>query len=122
MQTKDYEMTPHVIPALPGFWLHMPTIEDDGTVVAGARMAVVSWIIETRYDRGTLEWSAISTPVTADGGTQQEYFIEQPDGSCVHVNFWALSVEDAFTKVAEDAAEDAARAAARKASLSPDSA
>lgn len=103
MQTRG-ELSPHVIPAVPGFWLHMLSEEPDGSVVVGARMAVIAWMIEPRFTQ--YDWLASATPVTSDGATSQDYFIEQPNGSCISHNFSALTVAEALVKVAEDAAEN----------------
>lgn len=103
MQTRG-ELSPHVIPAVPGFWLHMLSEEPDGSMVVGARMAVIAWLIETRL--ANFDWLASATPITSDGATSQEYFIEQPDGSCISESFSALTVAEALVKVAEDAAEN----------------
>jgi len=94
---------PTIIPALPGFWLHLICETDTGLEDYCPRMAVVAWLLEPSFQ--LMDWHAAATPITADGTTTQEYFIEQPDGSCISIDFSVKTVRDAWLEVERLVAE-----------------
>ena len=115
-----------IIPASPGFWVHIPTVipYGDEPVSPGDRLAVLAWMITMQPPRrrgdDPFPWVQ---PVTLEGTIANEYFVEQPDGSCAHNDFNTGTVADAYEKLREEVirenAQEKARAEAAAVSQTP---
>ena len=106
---------PQIIPALPGFWVHTPFIdpESEHPVEPGARYAVVAWMITLLPPLGGGDLLPFVEPITMDGTFADDFnrFIEQPDGSCVHSDFNAETVAEAYKNIGEDVVKERDRVA-----------
>lgn len=89
---RDFATT---IPAREGFWLHL--MDDETGEPIGLKLAVIGWLIDARAR--AYDWVGITEPLTTDGLITQEYFIEQPDGSCVHPMFHADNRDEMLAKL-----------------------
>lgn len=110
------DLPPQVIPAQPGFWVHTVSIapENEHPVEPGARYAVLAWMIKfLRPLQAGEDPMPFVLPITSDGIMNEEYFIEQPDGSCIHDDFNTDTVEEAYKNIAEDVIRDNDRDKAR---------